>query len=220
MRVRTFICLLICEALSQGVFAQAKGKGPELGSEWKVPDAGTLATMPHPVVPRIDLQQDMSNPAKSKLDIEALMQKYQAQPQKARTQAPGEGRPQGLLAFVSFSMPEESLKKIIQQASTCGGVLILRGFHERSLAKTAAKIKAVMGDAKVAWKIDPKSFTAYQISAVPSYVLTAPPSLSDGSYAKQVGDVTIESFLDAVQLQDKQLAPLAKTYLKKIRGAV
>lgn len=202
-----------------GHVALAQTKAEALGSEWVMPSKGAIATAPRPVMPKIDLQQDKSNPGKAKLDIEALMKQYQGQQTKAQTQPPSDGRPQGLLAFVSLGMPEDSIKNIIRQASSCGATLVIRGFHDRSLTKTAVKIKEVMGDAKVAWKIDPKSFTAYQVTVVPTYVLTGPGG-PDAAYSKQAGDVSLESFLESVQLQDRPMAATAQTYLKKIRGPV
>jgi len=216
MKFRT-MSLVVLGAVSQTAMAQSKAA--ELGSEWVMPSKGAIATVPRPVMPKIDLQQDKSNPGKAKIDIEALMKQYQGQQAKAKAQAPGEARPQGLLAFVSLGMPEGSIKNIIRQASACGATLVIRGFHDRSLTKTAVKIKEVMGDAKVAWKIDPKSFTTYQVTVVPTYVLTGPGG-ADTAYSKQAGDVSLESFLESVQLQDRPMSATAQTYLKKIRGPV
>lgn len=217
MKYRTMYFVAIGAVVSQ--LSLAQNKAAELGSEWVMPSKGAIANVPKPVMPKIDLQQDRSNPAKAKLDIEALMKQYQGQQATAQAQKPGEGRPRGLLAFVSLGMPEGSIKNIIRQASICGATLVIRGFHDRSLTKTAVKIKEVMGDAKVAWKIDPKSFEAYEVTVVPTYILTGP-GVGDVAYSKQAGDVSLESFLESVQLQDRPMAATAQTYLKKLRGAM
>ena len=51
-----------------------------------------------------------------------------------------------LLIFVSFSMPEESLKLWAEQASHLGCPLLLRGFVDNDLTKTTAKTQSLFGE--------------------------------------------------------------------------
>lgn len=201
--------------LSAQAWAQS---GEKLGDEWRMPSNTAIQAAPKPVMPNIDISSQGGAGQKPKLDLEALAKQYQALQKPKSPVQEQDARPRGLLAFISFSMPEESIKRIVSQAQACGGVIVIRGFVDRSMQKTAAKVQQVMGDNKVAWIIDPKSFSAYQVTAVPTYVLTSPIGDKEAAFSKQVGDVTIEDFLDAVRLQDKQLAPTAMAYLKKIRG--
>ncbi|WP_052163011.1 type-F conjugative transfer system pilin assembly protein TrbC [Aquabacterium sp. NJ1] len=189
-----------------------------LGEEWRMPSNTAIQAAPKPVMPNIDIAPQGAAGQKPRLDLEALAKQYQAMQKPKSPTQDQDARPRGLLAFISFSMPEDSIKRIVSQAQACGAVLVIRGFVDRSMQKTAAKVQQVLEEKKVAWIIDPKSFIAYQVTAVPTYVLTSPNGEKDASFSKQVGDVTIEDFLDAVRLQDKQMAPTAASYLRKIRG--
>jgi conjugal transfer pilus assembly protein TrbC len=71
-----------------------------------------------------------------------------------------------LLVFVSFSMPEASLKSLAQAAEQHNAVLITRGLYEDSFVKTANKLK----DLGIGVDINPELFETYQIDAVPTFV--------------------------------------------------
>ncbi len=71
-----------------------------------------------------------------------------------------------LLVFVSFSMPESSLKSLAEDAKTHNAVLIMRGLCEDSFVKTAAKLKEL----EVSVDIHPELFETHQITTVPTFV--------------------------------------------------
>lgn len=78
-----------------------------------------------------------------------------------------------LLIFVSFSMPEHSLKLWAKQAESVNGKVLIRGFIENSFSKTALRMRELFKDDKTAeWLIDPESFERYGIKAVPAVVIT------------------------------------------------
>lgn len=71
-----------------------------------------------------------------------------------------------LLVFVSFSMPEASLKSLAQDATKYNAVLVMRGLFEDSFVKTANKLK----DLKIGVDINPELFEEHQIRSVPTFV--------------------------------------------------
>ena len=71
-----------------------------------------------------------------------------------------------LLVFVSFSMPESSLKSLVEEAKTHNAVLVIRGLHEDSFVKTAAKLKKL----EVSVDIHPELFEAHKITSVPTFI--------------------------------------------------
>ncbi len=71
-----------------------------------------------------------------------------------------------LLVFVSFSMPEASLKPLAQQVRQSGGKLVFRGLVNGSFKQMSEKLK---GLGEEVW-IDPTLFERYQITAVPTFV--------------------------------------------------
>ncbi len=75
-----------------------------------------------------------------------------------------------ILVFVSFSMPELSLKELSREAGKHNAKLILRGLYRESFKKTAEKILEI--DKKgLSLEIDPKLFKKYGIKQVPTFVL-------------------------------------------------
>lgn len=75
-----------------------------------------------------------------------------------------------LLVFVSFSMPEASLKRIAHETARAGGVMVIRGFKDGSMNRTveaAEQLAALQADLL----IHPELFDHYQIHEVPATVL-------------------------------------------------
>ena len=71
-----------------------------------------------------------------------------------------------LLVFVSFSMSGSSLKSLAEEANTHNAVLIMRGLHEDSFVKTAAKLKEL----EVSVDIHPELFETHKITSVPTFI--------------------------------------------------
>lgn len=76
------------------------------------------------------------------------------------------GKKDQLLVFVSFSMPEASLKALAKDAGQHNAVLVLRGLYEDSFVKTASKLK----DLGIGVDINPELFETHQVDAVPTFV--------------------------------------------------
>lgn len=93
-----------------------------------------------------------------------------------------------LIIFVSFSMPDESIKNYARQAKKVGGRLIVMGLIEDSFQKTQKKLM----DLGVELDIDPNQFEQHDIRKVPTIVL-----IQEGHEAdKIVGHVSLDHALD------------------------
>lgn len=129
-----------------------------------------------------------------------------------------------LLVLVSFSMPQEALQNLAQQADKAGAVLVLRGLVEDSLDKTAKAIQAVVGSgADATFQVNPNVFRAYGVQDVPSFVIAQPPTKDDSScelgtdYVSVRGDVTLEYALRKLG-ENPSFAATAGRYLQALGG--
>ena len=112
--------------------------------------------------------------------------------------------PEELMVLVSFSMPQEALKNLAQQADKAGAVLVLRGMVGDSLDKTAKAIQSVLGDtaSDSTFQVNPTVFRAYHVQDVPTFVIARKPAntASEGQgscelgtdYASVRGDVSLD----------------------------
>lgn len=93
----------------------------------------------------------------------------------------------GILVFVSFSMPKSSLVELNNQAKKYNARLILRGIHKNSFSKTKDKILEIEPKGLTV-DIDPQLFKLYKIKRVPTFVL-----LKDGKEVNRLsGNVSLE----------------------------
>lgn len=92
-----------------------------------------------------------------------------------------------ILVFVSFSMPELSLRELSKASKKYNAKLILRGIYKESFRKTAEKILEI--DKKgLSLKINPKLFKQYEIKQVPTFVLIE----GGDEISRLSGNVTLE----------------------------
>jgi conjugal transfer pilus assembly protein TrbC len=84
---------------------------------------------------------------------------------------------QGLVVFVSLSMPKESLRKVILDTSNAGGIILFRGFPGNSMQQFRKGLAGVLekDDPVRNIGIDPRMFQAFNIEAVPTYVAYSKP---------------------------------------------
>ena len=93
----------------------------------------------------------------------------------------------GILAFVSFSMPEASLKQLNDDAQKRGATLVLRGLHEGSFVKTKDKILSVDKNGLV-FELNPELFKKLGVERVPTFIL-----LKEGKEINRLsGNVSLE----------------------------
>lgn len=132
-----------------------------------------------------------------------------------------------LMVFVSFSMPEESLKRIAYETKKAGGTMFLRGFVNDNLSQTVkASEKLINLGAQI--QIHPELFKNYEITQVPAYVLTkAGNEVSAGcngkssctDYVSVVGDGSLKTVLDRMsRSKNSTLASLAEIRLRRFEG--
>jgi len=131
-----------------------------------------------------------------------------------------------LLIFVSFGMPEQSLKLWAMDANRADGKLVLRGFFENSLQKTTTKTIEIFGqEPNVELAIDPERFQQFKIDVVPAVVLLRPKQTLEDSDALPdfdvvYGDTTLEAALERIsQSGSLEGKKMAQALLKRYREA-
>jgi conjugal transfer pilus assembly protein TrbC len=93
----------------------------------------------------------------------------------------------GVLIFVSFSMPDISLKELSENADKYGATLIIRGLHHGSFVETKDKILSICPNG-LQLDINPELFKKYNINRVPTFVL-----VKNGKEIRRLsGNVTLE----------------------------
>lgn len=161
---------------------------------------------------------NVPTPEVSNVDIQALAKRYEQRAQARRTD--------DLMVFVSFTMPPESLKRIVAQVNKVGGTVVLNGFKDNSWKATAVAIKD-LGEKSGNVVVNPNAFTKYKIKAVPVTVLTKPEAIDqlDGegcalpdTYAAVAGDVSLDYAMDEIAQRDRRFSDLAQRYARQLRG--
>jgi len=129
-----------------------------------------------------------------------------------------------LLVFVSFSMPEASLKRLATDAARTNGVLVFRGPKDGSLKQTLQAFEplAKLGASAI---LHPEAFTWNRIDSVPVFVLgTAAGAGCDdaaGSCRETLriaGDASLEYILERMARASHPLAEEAERRLTRLRG--
>ena len=111
-----------------------------------------------------------------------------------------------LLVFVSFSMPDVALSRLVDQAARSGATILLRGFVDGSLQQTVMRAQRLIGQRQVGFQIDPQAFDRFSVAATPTFVLikdgAAPEPCAAGTcypasaFVSASGDVSIDYALE------------------------
>ncbi len=131
------------------------------------------------------------------------------------------------MVFVSTSMPEQALKRIIADTSAAGGVVVFRGFPGNSgKAFIAALSRVVEKDQQFASiGIDPRLFRAFDVTAVPTMVVSSSDfTPCDGLTCKTTpppfdrieGNVTVRYALETFAGENGPGALVARTALANL----
>lgn len=181
-----------------------------------------VAQHPAPAMPRLD---NLPAPATTQAaDIAAIASGYEAQARSRGTSAPPSPH---ILIMVSFSMPPTSLVRLADQARRGGGVLVLNGLKDGSLTATARAVHHVFGKQGAPLQIDPRAFSRYAVSAVPTFVLLGPDSkpqpcsgdaCAASGFAKASGDVTLDYALEQIASAHPTWQPAAQVILRRLRN--
>jgi type-F conjugative transfer system pilin assembly protein TrbC len=76
----------------------------------------------------------------------------------------------GLLVFVSFSMPAIALKQLNKFATKYDATIVIRGLYEGSFVKTKNKILEIDKNG-LTLQIHPELFQKYDVKRVPTFIL-------------------------------------------------
>jgi conjugal transfer pilus assembly protein TrbC len=181
--------------------------------------AGLPKEMNRSSVPQIEA---LPRPVAKSPDISQIAESYRKSP--AATPAKPANTPE-LMVFVSFSMPKETLERIVLQSEKSGAVLVLRGLKGNSLTRMGEELAALVGKRNVTAIIHPPAFKQFKVTQVPSLVLAQPAQASkigeDGcasttSFIKVDGDVTQDYAFDLIERQAPAWAEAARRYAAKL----
>ena len=129
-----------------------------------------------------------------------------------------------LLVFVSFSMPEASLKRLATDAARANAVLVFRGPKDGSLKQTLQAFEplAKLGASAI---LHPEAFTWNRIDSVPVFVLgtAAGGGCDDAADScretiRIAGDASLEYILERMARASHPLAEEAERRLTRLRG--
>lgn len=189
----------------------------------RMPTDAELARVPLPAAPRVDaLPQPVT---KAPIDLEVLAKGFDndaAQPAFAAAAGPA------LLVFVSFSMPEATIGRLLDQAERAGATLVLRGLVNGSLRNTVERMQRLIGERRVAVQIDPQAFDRFSIVRTPSFVLlrsgaSAQPCssgtcLASDQFVMAAGDVSLDYALSFFERSAPAMARDASSLLQRMKG--
>ncbi len=130
-----------------------------------------------------------------------------------------------MMIFVSFSMPRESLLRIVEQSERTGARLIFRGFNGDKMTDMSKRISALLGNHRVEAVIHPPAFTQFKVNQVPALVIAqsdAGDQLDSGCaqpdrYVKVTGDVSQDYALEYIERTSPQWAATARLFGDKVK---
>jgi conjugal transfer pilus assembly protein TrbC len=192
----------------------------------RMPSDAELAGMPVPATPKIDaLPQPHTQ---RRIDLGAIARGYDAMGQPTPLGANRNAGP-ALLVFVSFSMPETALSRLVDQAARSGATIVLRGFVDGSLQQTVARTQRLIGQRQVGLQIDPQAFDRFSVAVVPTFVLlkdraAATPCAAGScypasSFVATAGDVSIDYALEFIKRSSPAFARDASSFLARMKGS-
>jgi conjugal transfer pilus assembly protein TrbC len=150
---------------------------------------------------------------------EDLAKQFHQQPLQTKPATPE------MMIFVSFSMPRESLLRIVEQSERTGARLIFRGFKGDKMTDMSKRISALLGNHRVEAVIHPPAFTQFKVNQVPALVLAqsdAGDQLDSGCaqpdrYVKVTGDVSQDYALEYIERTSPQWAATARLFGDKVK---
>jgi conjugal transfer pilus assembly protein TrbC len=133
------------------------------------------------------------------------------------------------MVFVSLSMPDQALKPIIRDVSQAGGIVVFRGFPGNSAKQFVARLSKVVDEQSqfASIGIDPRLFRAFDVTAVPTYVVASTDfDLCDGLACKTTtpphdamsGNVSVNYALSTLADDAGPGALVARTALRNLEG--
>ena len=155
-------------------------------------------------------------------DLEQIVKARRRWTANEAAQAPVEWRGDRIFALASFSMPEQSLARVVRDSARAGAIVVLRGLVDGSLKETARAVSELVANAKSeGWQpqiiIDPRVFREFRVESAPVFVV-AP---SAGPPALAAGDVSLDYALDFIVRENKasEAARAARAAIDNLRRA-
>lgn len=127
-----------------------------------------------------------------------------------------------LVIFISFSMPDKSIKAILDDGSKVNAPVVIRGLVDHSFKKTLEKIYSITKNPAHSIQIDPESFKRYGISQVPAYLLRENCAQDKDCLEKThiiYGDIVLENVLQHFAHDNEGLRDVANKYIGMLRNA-
>ncbi len=152
-------------------------------------------------------------------NLEDAAKQFRQQPLQTKPATPE------MMIFVSFSMPRESLLRIVEQSEKTGARLIFRGFNSDKMTDMSKHLSALLGNHRVEAVIHPPAFTQFKVNQVPALVLAqsdAGDQLDSGCaqpdrYVKVTGDVSQDYALEYIERTAPQWAATARLFGDKVK---
>lgn len=170
----------------------------------------------------LELQEESSKKVENLLDnsefveFVAKLQEKLPEIQRSKTlQQKGE-----LLIFVSFSLGEKALLNLASEAKKYGGMLVLRGFKERSFKKTAQALQKIITKTGYGLIVDPELYNLFNVMSVPTYILSNPVHMNASTrtstpfHDRLQGDMSLRFALERI-VKDGDLREVAQTFLER-----
>lgn len=157
-------------------------------------------------------------PSPQGVDLESLARRY-------ADQAKAPSREQ-LYVFASFTMPQASLKRLLEDAARAGAVVVFRGFKANSIKATSQALADFRND-RVNAVVHPAAFTQYKVASVPTVALVrlqgqqqldAQGCALPHTFAAVSGDVTLDYALGHIARTQPAFAAIAAPYLQQLKG--
>ncbi len=125
-------------------------------------------------------------------------------------------KPARLIAFVSFAMPAESLKRLARDAHRAGAVLVLRGWAGESMRDTVRAVRGIIGDDA---RSGPAGISALRHRS-PSHLRSrAPQGGQCGGFRRRFRRCDLGYALAAIVRERPAYGPLAGSFLRRLGTA-
>lgn len=186
------------QARAKSLLEQVMPKQPQIPENSKsvsLPDVQSRV----PVIPNDNGQVQPTKALVDPFEV-AERAKKQYTPEIDRTMMEGTN----MVVFVSYSMPEASLKRIASEVAKVGGTMVLRGFVNDNLKDTVAASQ-IYNNLGAQIQIHPELFKEFNVTQVPTFVLTKPGAPLEGcgvlgtacnNYLKVEGDASMRAVLE------------------------
>ena len=130
-----------------------------------------------------------------------------------------------LMVFVSFSLPDKALQRIVEQAEKMGARLVFRGLKGDKLTDMAQHIATLIGKHRVEAIVHPPAFAQFKVTQVPALVIAqsnAAEQMESGCalpdrYVKVTGDVSQDYALAYIERTSPQWATAAHLFAEKLK---